>query len=76
VGVLREESTRRVAVALRIKVVGIRVAVLGLEECPRTGVVDIMIRIEQEKKNYLQVSRLEQTRRGTNIQECGVWVEE
>ena len=51
VGVLREELTRRVAVALRVRVVGLRVAVLSLEECPRTGVVDIRIRIEEKKKN-------------------------
>jgi hypothetical protein len=72
VGVLRVDPTRRVAVVLRIKVVGLRVAVSCLEECPRTGVVDIMIRSEQKKKNYPQVSRPEETGRGANIQECDV----
>jgi hypothetical protein len=76
VGVLRVDPTRRVAVVLRIKVVGLRVAVSCLEECPRTGVVDIMIRSEQKKKNYPQVSRPEETGRGANIQECGVCVVE
>jgi hypothetical protein len=56
VGVLLVDPTRRVAVVLRIKVVGLRVAVSCLEECPRTGVVDIMIKSGWKKKNYPQVS--------------------
>jgi hypothetical protein len=76
VGVLRVDPTRRVAVVLRIKVVGLRVAVSCLEECPRTGVVDIMIRSEWKKKNYPQVSRPQQTGRDASIQECDVWVVE
>jgi hypothetical protein len=76
VGVLRVDPTRRVAVALRIKVVGLRVAVSCLEESPRTGVVDIMIRSERKKKNYPQVSRPQQTGRDASIQECDVWTVE
>jgi hypothetical protein len=76
VGVLRVDPTRRVAVVLRIKVVGLRVAVTCLEECPRNGVVDIMIRSEWKKKNYPQVSRPQQTGRDASIQECGVWAVE
>lgn len=74
-GALRVGSARLVDVVLRMKVVRVRVSESSLRECPRSGVVDIMIIIEQKRRET--TSRLVSSHDTTQVQaykECGVWV--